>query len=269
MSGSIANDGFRALVRPLPAEGCRLLAEVAGTFGLVFFGAGAATVDFATDGSLGRVGIGLTFGLAVMAMVLAFGRISGAHINPAVTVGLWAAGEFPARRIPGYVLAQLVGALIAAATLHGLFRNTGGELGSTAPAGTWEQSFGLELVLTFLLMYGILAVAHQRGPDQKRASLPMVAVVAGAIVGLEATFAGGISGASMNPARSFGPGAIAWFWDHHWIYWVAPVLGALLAAILHLLLRAGISDDTAPLDDARLDETRLERSGPGRGRDAG
>lgn len=224
--------------RGLPSEARRLLAEVFGTFGLVFFGAGAATVDFATEGSLGRVGVGLTFGLAVVAMVLAFGRVSGAHINPAVTVGLWAAGEFPGRRIPGYVAAQLVGALIAASVLHGLFRNTGGELGSTVPTGTWEQSFGLEIMLTFFLMYAILAVGHQW-----RATLPLVAVTAGGIVGLEATFAGGISGASMNPARSFGPGAIGWFWEHHWIYWVAPVLGALLAAGLHVLLGQGHYED--------------------------
>ncbi len=225
-------DGRAAIAPGLPRTARALIAETCGTFGLVFLGAGAATVDFATEGSLGRIGIGATFGLAVVAMVLAFGRISGAHINPAVTLGLWASGEFPARRVPGYVAAQIVGALIAASVLHGLFRNTGGELGSTAPAGTWEQSFGLEIVLTFLLMYAILAVAHQ----QHKASLPLVAATAGAIVGLEATFAGGISGASMNPARSFGPGAIAWQWDHHWIYWLAPALGALLAAGLHLLL---------------------------------
>ena len=210
-----------------------------GTFGLVFLGVGAAVVDFATDGSLGRVGNGLTFGLAVFAMVLAFGRISGAHINPAVTIGLWAAGEFPARRVPGYIIAQLIGALIAASVLQGLFRTTGGELGATVPSGAWEQSLGLELMLTFFLMYAILAVGHQW-----RGSLPLVAATAAAIVGLEATFAGGISGASMNPARSFGPGAIAWYWESHWIYWLGPIAGALLAAALHLLLR----DDSRSTD---------------------
>jgi len=227
------NPGHRTtFLPPLPREARLLVAEMFGTFGLVFLGVGAAVVDFATDGSLGRVGNGLTFGLAVFAMVLAFGRISGAHINPAVTIGLWAAGEFPARRVPGYIIAQLIGALIAASVLHGLFRTTGGELGATVPADAWEQSLGLELMLTFFLMYAILAVGHQW-----RGSLPLVAATAAAIVGLEATFAGGISGASMNPARSFGPAAIAWYWESHWIYWLAPIAGALLAAALHLLLR--------------------------------
>ena len=215
----------------LPVSPRVLLAEVMGTFGLVFFGAGAATVD-AIDGSLGRVGIGLTFGLAVAAMVLIFGRVSGAHINPAVTVGLWAAGHFPARRVPFYVGAQLVGALIAASTLHGLFRNHSGTLGATLPAGDVWQSFGLEIVLTFVLVYAIFAVAHQ-----SRASLPIIAVTAGAIVGLEATFAGGISGASMNPARSFGPAAIAWEWADHWVYWSAPLIGAAIAVAAHLVIR--------------------------------
>ena len=210
----------------------RLIAECTGTFGLVFFGAGAATIDTATSGSLGRVGIGLTFGLAVTAMVLVFGRISGAHINPAVTFALWRAGHFPGRRAVTYVVAQLIGCLLAASVLHGLFRNTGGDLGATLPAGELWQSFGLEIVLTFILIYAILAVAHQR-----QSSLEVVAIVAGIIVGLEATFAGGISGASMNPARSFGPAAIGWEWNSHWIYWVAPAIGAGLAVGLHVLLR--------------------------------
>ena len=234
IAARLSQDGLAAIGRPLPRTLRQLAAEMFGTFGLVFLGVGAAVVDYATEGSLGRVGNGLTFGLAVFAMVLAFGRVSGAHINPAVTIGLWAAGEFPGRRVPGYIAAQLVGALIAASVLHGLFRNTGGELGSTVPAGTWEQSLGLEFMLTFFLMYAILAVGHQW-----RASLPLVAATAGAIVGLEATFAGGISGASMNPARSFGPGAIAWFWAHHWIYWVGPILGAVVAAGLHVVMREG------------------------------
>ena len=165
-------------------------------------------------------------------MVLAFGRISGAHINPAVTLALWSAGRFPSKRVAPYLIAQIVGALIAASALHGLFRNTDGDLGATLPAGDVWQSFGLEIVLTAVLVYAILAVAHQQ-----RAPLAIVAATAGAIVGLEATFAGGISGASMNPARSFGPAAIAWEWRDHWIYWAAPAIGAILAVALHLTMR--------------------------------
>ena len=209
-----------------------LIVEFFGTFGLVFLGAGAATIDAHTDGSLGRVGVGLTFGLAVAAMILAFGRVSGAHINPAVTLGLTAAGHFPVRSLPPYVIAQLAGALLAAAALWGLFPSQPGHLGATLPAGDIWQSFGLEIVLTFVLMYGIFATAVQAG-----APLPVIAATAGGIVGLEATFAGGISGASMNPARSFGPAVAAAAWDDLWIYWLAPALGALVAVPLHRLLR--------------------------------
>lgn len=116
----------------LPLIGRVLLAEVLGTFGLVFLGCGAVVVNDVREGALGQVGIGLVFGFAVFAMVITFGRISGAHINPAVTFGLWAAGRFPGRRVPFYVAAQMIGALIAAATLHGLFRTTGGDLGVAA-----------------------------------------------------------------------------------------------------------------------------------------
>lgn len=232
MSDADTGRSLARILPTLPAEPRALVAEIVGTFGLVFCGAGAAAIDADTDGSLGRVGIGLTFGLVVTAMVLAFGRTSGAHINPAVTLGLWLAGRFPGRRTAPYLMAQLVGALVAAAALRGVLGGTPGDLGATLPAGDEWQSFGLEIVLTFLLMYVILAVAHQA-----RAPLPVVAVAAGAVVGLEATFAGGISGASMNPARSFGPAAVAGVWEDHWVYWAAPAIGVTIAAALHTLLR--------------------------------
>lgn len=233
-AGSMADSGghFTLLensVRRLPDLPRVLLAEIAGTFGLVFFGAGAATVDAYTGGDVTRVGIGLTFGLAVATMVLAFGRISGAHINPVVTLALWLAGRFPSRLVLPYMAAQIVGALIAASVLHGLFHGSPGALGATLPSGDVWTSFGFEIVLTFLLVYVIFAVAHQH-----HAPLPLIAAAAGMVVALEATFAGEISGASMNPARSFGPAAIAWVWSDHWIYWAAPAIGAVLAAVLHL-----------------------------------
>ncbi len=215
--------------RCLPSLPRVLLAEIAGTFGLVFFGAGAATVDAYTGGEITRVGIGLSFGLAVATMVLAFGRISGAHINPAVTLGLWLGGRFPSRLVLPYMAAQIVGALIAASVLHGLFHASPGALGATLPSGDIWISFGFEIVLTFILVYVIFAVAHQH-----QSPLPLIAAAAGMVVGIEATFAGEISGASMNPARSFGPAAIAWVWSDHWIYWAAPAIGAVLATFLHL-----------------------------------
>ncbi len=222
---------FVNATRRLPRTPRVLLAEVMGTFGLVFFGAGAATVDAYTGGDVTRVGIGLTFGLAVIAMVLAFGKISGAHINPAVTLALWLIGRFPTRMVVPYIVAQLVGALIGASVLHGLFHASPGFLGATLPSGDVWISFGFEIVLTFFLVYVILVVGHQM-----HAPLTLVAVAAGIVVGLEATMAGEISGASMNPARSFGPAAIAWVWADHWIYWVAPAIGAVLGAGLHLLV---------------------------------
>ena len=223
--------GLSARVRVLPRTPRILLAEITGTFGLVFFGAGAATVNAYTDGDVTRVGIGLSFGLAVFTMVIAFGRISGAHINPVVTLALWLAGKFPTRLVVPYIAAQVVGGLIAASVLHGLFHASPGYLGATLPSGDIWISFGFEIVLTFALVYVIFAVGHQW-----KASLPLVAVAAASVVGLEATMAGEISGASMNPARSFGPAAIAWVWDDHWIYWTAPIIGAVLAVLLHLII---------------------------------
>ena len=220
------------------ARQSRILAgEVLGTFGLVFLGSGAAHIDDLT-GDVTRVGIGLSFGLTVAAMVLTFGRVSGAHINPAVTLALWVSGHFPGRQVLPYFGAQIAGALIGASVLHGLFRNHTETLGGTLPAGTVEQSFGLEIVLTFFLVYVLLVVAFEW-----RAALPIVAATAGIVVGLEATAAGEISGASMNPARSFGPAAIAWVWDDHWIYWAAPAIGAIIAAGCHLLLRRDGKDE--------------------------
>ena len=125
----------------------------------------------------------------------------------------------------------MIGALVAASTLHGLFRTTGGDLGVTLPTGGWEQAFGVEIVLTFVLMYVVLAVGHER-----KAPLALVAAAAGAVVGLELIAAGSISGASMNPARSFRPATIGWAWQDHWIYWAAPAIGAGAAAFLHALV---------------------------------
>ena len=222
---------LRDSVGRLPDTPRVLLAEIVVTFGLVFFGAGASTVDAYTGGEVTRVGIGLSFGLAVAAMILAFAKISGAHINPAVTLALWLAGRFPTARVVPYIAAQLVGALIAASVLHGLFHASPGALGATLPSGDVWISFGFEIVLTFMLVYVIFAVAVQHN-----APVPLIAAAAGMVVGLEATFAGEISGASMNPARSFGPAAIAWVWADHWIYWAAPVIGAALATLLHLVV---------------------------------
>ncbi len=213
----------------------QLMAEVLGTFGLVFFCAGSAHVNWWSDGSLGALGVGLVNGFGVAVMIFAFWAISGAHLNPAVSLGLWLSGKLPGRRLAPYVGAQLVGALIASSVMHGLFRNHTGEgeswLGANFSSGPLIQAFGTEIVITFFLVYAILMLA-----DRGRGAT-VFAVAVGLYVAAAVTMAGSVSGASMNPARAFGPAAIAWFWDDHWIYWVAPGLGALFASMFHVVLR--------------------------------
>ena len=208
----------------------RFLAEALGTFGLVLVGTGAiALAD--TDASLmNHTGISIAFGAIVTAMILALGRASGAHINPAVSIAFNAWGSLPRAQTVGYVLVQLVGG-IAASVVVGLCFPASELLGSTMPADAWWMAFLLELLLTFLLMLGILWVAVV-----KRAKLLTVALVVGAIVGLEAYVAGPLTGASMNPARSIAPAFISGHLEHLWIYIVAPLLGALLAVPVTAML---------------------------------
>lgn len=203
------------------------LAEAIGTFALVFAGTGAVIVE-AQTGALGHVGVALTFGLVVMAAIYAVGEVSGAHINPAVTVAFWVSGRFPGTRVGPYLLVQLAGALAASGLLRMLFP-AAATLGATIPAGSAEQSLVLETVLTFFLMFVILGVAV----GSKEVGL-LAGVAIGGTVAFEALVGGPISGASMNPARSVGPalvGALAGTGDLRvlWVYLVGPMLGALLA----------------------------------------
>ena len=199
------------------------VAELLGTFTLVFAGTGAIVVDEVSGGRVGHVAIGLVFGLVVMAMIQTFGDVSGAHMNPAVTLAFRAARKLSTRTAVLYIVAQLAGALLASATLHFLFPASQG-LGGTLPAGSALQSFVLELILSFLLMLVILAVST----GSKERGL-MAGITIGGVVALEALFAGPICGASMNPARSLGPALVAQQLEYAWIYVFAPVLGMLLA----------------------------------------
>lgn len=208
-----------------------LAAEVLGTYLLVFAGTGAVVVDAVSGGAVTHLGVGLSFGLAVMVAIFTLGHISGAHINPAVTVAFAVAGEFPKRLVPAYLLAQLGGAATASATLRMLFGNVA-TLGTTVPGGGAGQALGLELVLTFFLMLVIAAVA-----TDARAVPGSAAVAIGGYVALAATFAGPIAGASMNPARSLGPALLSGTWDAHWVYWLGPLAGAVLGALIYALLR--------------------------------
>jgi len=203
----------------------RFVAEGIATFALVFAGTGAIVVDGLTHGAVSHVGVALTFGLVVMAMIYSVGDISGAHLNPAVTLGFWFARRLPGREVLPYIGSQLAGAVLASAFVRGIF-GAHSNLGATMPSGGVGQSFLLEIVLTFLLMYTILNVAT----GSKEKGITAGAAI-GAVVGLSALFAGPISGASMNPARSLAPAVVSLHFQHLWVYILAPILGAGLAVI--------------------------------------
>jgi aquaporin NIP len=199
----------------------KFLSEFIGTYALVFAGTGAIVINDVSGGSITHVGIALTFGLIVMAMVYTLGDISGAHLNPAVTLGFFAARRFPAREVIPYILSQCAGALAASITLRFLFP-AHPTLGSTLPTGSAAQSFVLEFILTFFLMFVILGVST--GAKEKGIT---AGIAVGAVIGLEAMFAGPICGASMNPARSLAPALVSGHVASLWLYLAAPVIGAL------------------------------------------
>ncbi|MGG6268733.1 MIP/aquaporin family protein [Leptolyngbya sp. AN03gr2] len=201
-----------------------VFAEFIGTFAIVFAGTGAVIVNEVSQGALTHLGISFVFGAIVAALIYSLGHISGAHFNPAVTLAFWASGFFKRDRVLPYILAQVLGAVTASMLLVLSFGRVG-NLGATIPLdGNWQQSFILETVLTFILMLVILGSGLDR-----RAPIGFAGMAIGLTVGLEAACMGSITGASMNPARSFAPALMSWNWQHHWLYWIAPILGAQLA----------------------------------------
>jgi aquaporin NIP len=215
-----------------------LVAEAIGTFALVFAGAGAIMVDAKTN-ALGHVGIAISFGLVIMVMIYAVGHISGAHFNPAVSFAFALTRHFPWPRAVGYWTAQVGGAVLAAAVLRSSLGNLA-HVGATLPAGSQGQSFLWEVVLTFFLMFVIMAVA-----TDGRAVGEAAAIAIGATVGLDAMFGGPISGASMNPARSLGPAFVAGDLHALWLYVLAPIVGATLGALAYQFVR-GPATQEAP-----------------------
>lgn len=203
----------------------KLAAECIGTFASVFAGTGAIIINQVTGGVVTHVGIALTFGLVVLAMIYTLGDISGAHLNPAVTIGFFAARRLPASQVAPYVLSQCVGAFLASAILRLLFPESA-SLGATIPAGSALQSFVLELLLTAILMFAILGVSS--GAAEKGIT---AGIVVGAVIALEAMFAGPICGASMNPARSLAPAIVSGHIQSLWIYLVAPIAGAAVGML--------------------------------------
>ncbi len=210
----------------------KLVAEILGTYALVFCGTGAIIINQETGGTVTHVGVAFTFGLIVMVMIYALGSVSGAHLNPAVTIAFAIAKRFPVKEILPYTLSQLAGAFLASFTLKFLFP-ANEFLGTTLPAGSEMQSFVLELILTFFLMLVIIQVATGSKEQGMFAGLAI-----GSTVLLEAMFAGPICGASMNPARSFAPAMVTGHTEHLWIYLIATTVGAILAVFVWKLIKS-------------------------------
>jgi aquaporin NIP len=208
----------------------RIGAEFIGTYALVTAGCGAIIVNTQT-GALGHVGVALTFGLIVAVMIAATGHISGAHFNPAVTLAFAVTKYLKWAEVPFFIGAQVLAATLAALTLRLLFPEAPG-LGATVPVGPELQSLVLEILLTAALMFVIIAVAT----DGMATGAP-AALAIGFTVALDAMWGGPISGASMNPARSFGPALVSGLWTAHWLYWVGPILGAVIGALAYQLIR--------------------------------
>lgn len=206
-------------------------AEGVGTFAIVFAAGGSSIANQLSNGQVGLVGAAFASGLMVMAMIYALGHLCGAHFNPAVTLAFTVARHFPWREVPGYILAQLGGATLAATLLKLIFGDVA-HLGATVPAGNAFQSFVLEVIISFFLMFVIISVA-----TDTRAVGQAAAIAIGVTVVVTILIAGPISGASMNPARSFGPALLANVWQDNWVYWLGPIVGATLGAIVYQILR--------------------------------
>mgnify|MGYP002818691742 CR=1 FL=1 len=209
----------------------RSVTEAMGTYILVFTGCGAVVTNEISDGAFGHWGISFVFGAVVSAIIYATGHISGAHINPAVTLGLWRTGRFPGRDVPPYIGSQCLGAIFACLTLLLVF-DPHDTLGATLPLNdNWLQAFVIEVILTFILMLVVLGAAVD-----SRAPAGFAGLAVGLTVALEATFMGPITGASMNPARSLGPALVSGNLQFHWVYWCAPILGAQLAVLFYTFI---------------------------------
>lgn len=226
------------MARPTLARRC--FAEAFATFALVFAGCGAIVVDAERDAGLGTNGVALVFGLVIMAMVYATGHLSGAHINPAVTAAFSLGRHFPLRDAAAYVPSQLAGAVAAALLLRVAWEGTPADLGATTPTVGVGAALAYEVVMTAFLMFVIMAVA-----TDTRAVGAAAAIAIGGTVALDAVFGGPVTGASMNPARSFGPALLAGEWRDFWTYVVGPLGGAIVGALAYGLVRGPAREASA------------------------
>ena len=201
----------------------RWCAEALGAFFLVLIGPGAVMVNASSHGAIGQAGIALAFAFVIIAMIHALGPLSGAHLNPAVTVGFWSVRRFPAKEALPYVGAQCAGAVAASAVLRGVLGPVG-QMGATLPNIPLASAFVVEWLLSFALMFVIIA-----GATDERVADGFAGIAVGLTVGFDAIMGGQLTGASMNPARSFGPALVGGLWHAHWLYWIAPITGAIVA----------------------------------------
>ncbi|KAJ7553674.1 hypothetical protein O6H91_06G108100 [Diphasiastrum complanatum] len=218
--------------KPVFKEWCqKVAAEMIGTFFIVFAGCGAAMVDYQSHGAVTHVGISLTFGLVVTAVVYSIGHISGAHCNPAVTIAFATVKEFPWKYAPVYIVAQVLAAIASAFALRFIIDDVA-NIGATIPAGSDLQSLAIETIVTFILMFVVMAVA-----TDPRAVGELGGLTIGSTIALNALFGGPISGASMNPARSFGPAVAANNYDAIWVYILGPIVGAVAGAVTYKVIQ--------------------------------
>jgi len=220
----------------------KLIAELVATYFLVFAGCGAIMVDIDKNKLLGQPGVAITWGAAVMVMVYTVGHVSGAHINPAVTIAFASCKRFPWKEVPGYMVAQVLASILASGTLRLIFSGKHDNFAGSAPPGSDFQALVVEIIITFYLMFVISAVA-----TDDRATAQLAGVVIGTTVLLNAMFAGPISGASMNPARSIGPALVWNKYEGLWVYIFGPTIGALGGAWAYNTIRLtdkGSSDIT-------------------------
>jgi aquaporin NIP len=238
----------------------RAAAEAIGAFALVFAGCGAIVTDTVHGGVIGAVGVSLVFGLVIMAMVYATGHLSGAHLNPAVTLAFALTRHFPRREALAYIGAQVLGAIAAAALLLAVWPSEPAALGTTLPSVGTGSAIVYEAVLTAFLMFVIMAVA-----TDTRAVGAGAAIAIGGTIGLGALFGGPITGASMNPARSIGPAVVSGELHDLWIYLLAPVAGAALGAIAYQIVRGTLPPDADGTNDTRMTSSIGPSAGEGIG----
>jgi len=210
----------------------KIIAEIFGTYFLIFAGCGAVTINASKNGAITFPGVAIVWGLAVMVMVYAVGHISGAHLNPAVTLAFATCGRFPWRQLPAYVLAQMLGSTLAAGTLRLMFGGRHEHFPGTLPTGSDVQSLVIEIITTFYLMFVISGVA-----TDNRAIGELAGLAVGATILLNVLIAGPVSGASMNPARSVGPALVSGQYRSIWVYLVGPVAGSVAGAWAYNLIR--------------------------------